>query len=481
MSDPLAGLRHDLRTPLNQILGYSEMLEEDAAAAGQADVVADLQKIQAAARRLLEVISTRLADGLTMPVGRRPHDAGDRHDGGVADEAAADGRMTRRALHGRVLVVDDVEENRDVLTRRLRLEGLDVATAADGRAALDLARAGAYDLILLDILMPELDGYATLRALKADAGLRHVPVIMISALDELSSVVRCVEAGAEDYLPKPFEPTLLRARIGACLEKKQLRDAEQEHVRVIEQTQARLSAELEQAAAYVRSIIPAPITQPVRVDWRYQPSSELGGDAFGYHAIDADHFAIYLLDVCGHGVGPSLLSVAAINVIRSGSLPGADPRDPGAVLEALNLAFPMERQNNMYFTLWYGVYHLPSRTLRHASGGHPPALLLVPGPDGAWQAQRLESTGLMIGAIEGVTWGTVHTAVPPGAHLIVLCDGCYEITRPDGSMLSFADFEAASLAQGGAPDALDRLAAWAEAQAAPGGLDDDFSMLRVSV
>src|SRR5262249_30183233 len=124
----------------------------------------------------------------------------------------------------------------------------------------------------------------------------------------------------------PFNPTLLRARITACLEKKLLREAEQRHLQEIEATHRRLSEELTEAANYVRSILPPPTETPLRVDWKYQPSTELGGDAFGYHWIDRDHFAVYLLDVCGHGVAASLLSVAAINAIRSGALANTDFR-----------------------------------------------------------------------------------------------------------------------------------------------------------
>ena len=136
------------------------------------------------------------------------------------------------------------------------------------------------------------------------------------------------------------------------------------------------------------------------MDWIYRPSSELAGDSFGYHWIDSEHFAVYLLDVCGHGVGACLLSVSAINVIRSGALPGVDFQDPGAVLTALNDAFPMERQNNLYFTLWYGVYHAPSRMLTFASGGHPPALLVEAGPTGTLLSRRLTSNGMIIGVME---------------------------------------------------------------------------------
>src|SRR5215813_10401089 len=124
-----------------------------------------------------------------------------------------------------LLVVDDIEDNRFALSRRLARQGyLNVTSAADGRQALDLLNSRPFDLVLLDIMMPNVNGYEVLSAMKADERLRHIPVIMISAVDEIDSVIRCIELGAEDYLPKPFNPTLLRARVGACLERKRLHD-----------------------------------------------------------------------------------------------------------------------------------------------------------------------------------------------------------------------------------------------------------------
>jgi len=124
-----------------------------------------------------------------------------------------------------LLVVDDIEDNRFALSRRLARQGyLNVTTAADGRQALELINSRPFDLVLLDIMMPNVNGYEVLSAMKADERLRHIPVIMISAVDEIDSVIRCIELGAEDYLPKPFNPTLLRARVGACLERKRLHD-----------------------------------------------------------------------------------------------------------------------------------------------------------------------------------------------------------------------------------------------------------------
>jgi adenylate cyclase len=134
-----------------------------------------------------------------------------------------------------VLVVDDSDDNRYTLTRLLAREGYgNVATAEDGRQALVRLREGPFDLVLLDIMMPEMNGYDVLQAMKADETLRHIPVIMITAVDQIESVVRCIELGAEDYLAKPFNTVLLRARIGASLEKKRLHDQLAESNRTLE-------------------------------------------------------------------------------------------------------------------------------------------------------------------------------------------------------------------------------------------------------
>lgn len=220
-------LLHDLRTPLNQIIGYSELLVEQLEEEGHEQFVPYLQKVRAAGHQLLALInenflSVRNAAALEEAEAAAPA-------GGAEAEMEPEWRHPESPAGqgwGSVLVVDDVAENRDVLSDRLRREGYEVVTAESGERALDLLSRNSFDLVLLDILMPGLDGYEVLRRLKADERLRNLPVIMITALGELDAAARCIEMGAEDYLPKPFNPTLLQARIRACLEKKRARDRE---------------------------------------------------------------------------------------------------------------------------------------------------------------------------------------------------------------------------------------------------------------
>jgi adenylate cyclase len=180
-----------------------------------------------------------------------------------------------------ILVVDDNEDNRYTLTRRLRRQGYEnVATATNGREGLDLIGSRQFDLILLDIMMPEMNGYEVLERLKSDDALRHVPVIMISALTELDSVVRCIELGAEDYLPKPFNNVLLKARIGASLERKRLHDREAQHLAEIDRQRAR-------ADELLHAILPAAAVRELRTNdrvsaRRYDDVAVLFGDLVGF-------------------------------------------------------------------------------------------------------------------------------------------------------------------------------------------------------
>jgi adenylate cyclase len=246
-------LRHDLRNPLNAIVGYGEMLLEDAGDAG-ASLRPDLERLLAEASRLVAGL-----DGLVDFSGR--DEAGG--DGGdPAGTMIADLLRTVRPLDageaggphetGRVLVVDDNASNRDLLVRRLTREGHAVTEAASGRAALRLLEDEEVDLVLLDLMMPEMNGLEVLHRLKADEHLREIPVIMISGLQEADGVIRCIEAGAEDYLPKPFNPVLLRARIGACLERKRWHDRERHYL-------ARLEEEKLRSDALLRNILPSQI------------------------------------------------------------------------------------------------------------------------------------------------------------------------------------------------------------------------------
>jgi CheY-like chemotaxis protein len=239
-----AEMRHHLRTPVNAVIGYSEMLLEEPEGL-DAEAQADLGKIHSAGNRLLSLID----DILKLSQMESGHIAVDVEASGlstvirdVVSTIETLDAARRPSDGGRVLVVDDNDVNCDMLSRRLERQGYAVTAVGSGHEALALVREREFDLVLLDIMMPGMNGFQVLAHLKSDEALRHLPVIMISALDEMQSVVRCIEIGAEDYLAKPFDPVLLKARIGACLEKKRLRDRERSYLQQIQEEKARADA-----------------------------------------------------------------------------------------------------------------------------------------------------------------------------------------------------------------------------------------------
>ena len=241
-----AQLRRDMRTPLNTVIGYAELCSDEAQTAPFSELTMDCQKILRAARNLYTLFESadypqQMAasppppDRDSLESNHRPPTlslAAPLHE-------APDGVTNRPLPPARLLAVDDDELNRDMLVRRLEKNGYQVEEAASGQAALTKLQDGNYDLVLLDILMPGLDGFQTLELIKADPRLRHIPVIMLTALDDVESTVRCIEAGAEDFVPKPFNPTILRARLTASLEKKKLRDQEQAHLTQLQNERAK--------------------------------------------------------------------------------------------------------------------------------------------------------------------------------------------------------------------------------------------------
>ena len=281
--EAVAELRHELRTPLNLIIGYCEMLLEDAtdpaqrtaldqalvagrdvlerinqtvppsrSAISEEEIGALIHSLREPQGRVITATSALLApaDGVLDPQFERdvrrirssaerlltveiPTGRGVNHVVRTLEHPTQEAAVLLPVQPAHILVVDDLEDNRAVLERRLRRQGHTVVSATGGHAALDLLGRERFDVVLLDVLMPDLDGLAVLERLKANPATRDIPVIMISALDDVASVVRCIERGAEDHLSKPFDPVLLHARIGACLEKKRLRDIELEYLQEV--------------------------------------------------------------------------------------------------------------------------------------------------------------------------------------------------------------------------------------------------------
>jgi sigma-B regulation protein RsbU (phosphoserine phosphatase) len=260
--DFFAELRHDLYNPINQIIGFSELIEEDFVE-DQTFSLEDLYKIRSAAQMLGALVKTRVKPSSQLSLSERPlpnKEIGENplpaktftDDLSQSVTDIDDNRFRKDIPMGKVLAVDDDAFNLDILAKFLNKQGHVVTTAEDGIEALDVLSKASFDLVLLDVMMPNLNGFETLKRIKEQENLLSTPVIMISALDELSSVIKCIEYGAEDYLPKPYNSTLLRARVGACLERKAWVDKHLELIDKLEVSQKNIDIEIKNSETQIK-------------------------------------------------------------------------------------------------------------------------------------------------------------------------------------------------------------------------------------
>jgi sigma-B regulation protein RsbU (phosphoserine phosphatase) len=334
-----------------------------------------------------------------------------------------------------VLLIDDQAIVGEAVRRMLAPEA-DIVFhfCQDPTKAIETANAVQPTVILQDLVMPDIDGLVLVKFFRANTATRQTPMIVLSSKEEPAIKAQAFALGANDYLVKLPDRVELVARV---------RYHSRSYLAQLERDEAyrQLATELAQAARYVRSLLPQPLRSEVRADWNFVPSTQLGGDIFGYHWLDSDHLAIYLLDVSGHGVGSCLLAVSVANLLSARSLPDTDFRDPGQVLARLNDAFQMEKQDDKYFTMWYGVWRKGDRKLAYGNAGHPPPLLWTgPTADRA-ELIQLEPADPVVGMLPpGVPFETRWVAVEAYAHLMVYSDGAFEIERPDGPMWTRDEF-----------------------------------------
>jgi sigma-B regulation protein RsbU (phosphoserine phosphatase) len=376
-----------------------------------------------------------------------------------------------------VLLVDDQPIIGEAV-RRMLLPHPDIRFhyCKDPTKALALAAELRPTVILQDLVMPEVDGLDLVRDYRRQEATLLTPLIVLSSREEAVTKAEAFARGANDYLVKLPDPVEVIARIRyhsrgyiALLERNAAYEA-------LARSEKALMDELTKAADYVRSLLPAPLSAPVATDWRYIPTASLGGDAFDYLWLDDDRLVIYLLDVSGHGVGPALLSISVMNMLRTRGLRNADFGDPGSVLRALNDSFQMS-EHSMFFTMWYGVYSRRTSELRYAGAGHPPSLLAAPGVP----LRQLDSHGLVVGIMPGQEYTTDVVAVPSGSRLLLYSDGVFEIQIGDKIMWSIDDFIEyfGQLPDEGTPR-LDRVLAKARALKGSDALDDDFSIVELT-
>jgi serine phosphatase RsbU (regulator of sigma subunit) len=505
-TNPLAlisHLRHELRTPINAIIGYSEMLLEDLENESEPEKIAFLEQIHSSGSELLGIINHSLdsskfhAENIdfsllsqTLPLSLEPSlttaiasceqllervneefrsDLQKIHKAACSLHVAVNNIPTlakdyllaqttlleappldrpaeikletkQKNSWGKILVVDDNENNRDLLSRHIKGQGHTVATAANGKEAIQMIQRGDYDLLLLDILMPEMNGYEVLQWLK-DNDLRHLPAIAISALDELDSVVKCIEMGAEDYLTKPFNSVLLRARIEACLEKKRLRDREVEYLAQLAQANeeitilndrlqeenVRLSTELEITRRLQQMMLPKDNElsqiEGLEIAGYMEPADEVGGDYYDVLQTNG-RVKIGIGDVTGHGLESGVLMIMVQTAVRT--LMENNETDPKKFLETLNRTIYNNVQrmsSNKNLTLSLVDYHDGKLDL---SGQHEE--LLVVRANGELERIDTIDLGFPIGLEESILDFVAQTRVnlQSGDVVVLYTDGVTE-------------------------------------------------------
>jgi sigma-B regulation protein RsbU (phosphoserine phosphatase) len=455
-----------------------------AAALGMKGLAAETERLLDTANSILEIMAAIGDDSSAAAEEEAPRALPQKSAQAAPREPA---ELDGAPRPGRILVVDDNVFNREILSRHLERQGHSVRVAADGLSALELLRSESFDVAIIDVMMPGMNGYQLLERMRAEEALTRVRPIVISSLDDTQTIARCIQLGAEDYLPREYEPVILKARIESCLEKKRMREEQELYVAALLDAREKLEQELRGGASYVRSLLPRRFSAPgLSLDWDFIPSASLGGDVFGYHGLSRngegredgipERIAMYLIDVSGHGIEAALFSVTLMNMLKTQSLPGVDFGDPTSVLRGLNASFRMEEQNYLFFTAWYGVWDSSTKSLRYSSAGSPPATLV--GPDGS--SALLSGGGTIIGVDPEAEYNTSEIPTPSGSSLYVFSDGIFEFRANDGTIFGIDRFERllVSAAKGGDDgSALSRILACARAECSTARFPDDISII----
>lgn len=358
----------------------------------------------------------------------------------MTDNLQASEYLSARGAKVRALLVDDQKIIAEAV-KRMFADQPDISLfyCPDPAGAIDAAKKCRPTVILQDLVMPEVDGLTLVKFFRACPETRDIPLVVLSSKEEPDVKYRAFENGANDYMVKFPDKLEVLARVRyhsrAYTIFRELNDA----MARLQQSQNALKKELDEAENYVTSLLPEKIDGPsLSSDWIFRSSTELGGDCFGYGWLDENRFAVYLLDVCGHGVGAALLSVSAMNALRSRTLSGVDFGEPDQVLCALNSAFDMDSQNGMFFTLWYGVYdQIFARALLRLR--RAPAAILV-SPDGT--SRRLTTNGFIIGGMSPMSFRKASAKIAPGLEALRFQRRRVRSGKADGHTMSLDEFAA---------------------------------------
>ena len=336
----------------------------------------------------------------------------------------------------RILIVDDEPLNIDYLEQELEDLDYETISAGNGQEALVLVETESPDMILLDIMMPVMDGFEVLSRLKAEKSWRDIPVVVISAMSDMDSVVKAIELGAEDYLPKPFDPTLLQARLNAGLEKKRLRDLEHLYLRGLER-------ELEIGREIQADFLPYEILQPEgwKIATYFKAAREVAGDFYDVFNLTEGRIGLIVGDVCDKGVGSALYMALFRSLLRATSditrfTRGFEEHDAESdsasvlknSIEFTNQYICRVHKSAMFASLFFGVLDPKSASLSYINAGIEPPLVLRQGK----VLTELMPTGPIVGGIEDIHFDVGETHLKPDDVLLLYTDGITDAQNVNG-------------------------------------------------
>lgn len=379
-----------------------------------------------------------------------------------------------------ILLVDDEPFNLDLLEQELAGQDLVIQTASNGREALDHVAADPPDMIFLDLMMPEVDGFMVLERLQAHESWREIPVVIVSASNDLTNIVRGIEMGATDFLPKPFEPTILQARLNAGLERKRLRDLEHRYLKSLER-------ELEIGREIQSGFLPKEIPQPAGWEIRahFQAAREVAGDFYDVFEITQGQIGLLLGDVTDKGVGSALYMALYRSLLRVAMLSDTFAEDPEitecltpeeCLLRAVRLVnhyICRFHETALFATLFFGVLNTETGRICYINAGHDRPYLIR---EGAIQME-IEPTGPVVGVIPDATYSVETFILEPGDNLLLYSDGIPDAQDSRGEMFGHNRFR--EVLEEDAQDAFVNLLAVIDTHIGEGNQFDDITLLMV--
>lgn len=343
--------------------------------------------------------------------------------------------------HIQILVVDDQEITHEALSSLIDYDkNISFIFCTEPLKALQMAREAKPSVILLDLVMPQIDGLLLLRYFKQDKDVGAIPVVILSIKEEQEVKAQAFQLGACDYMIKFPGDLELSARLHYHANNFLANQSNKRLLGEVAEGKQRLEHESQAAGTYLKALLPEPIHDDISCDWRYIPSMYIGGDLFGYKHIDPDHFIFFLYDVSGHGMRAALHSTTIFYAIQALCKSNIDPIKPQDVLKHLNDEFQMDKYDNTFFSMWFGIFNRRNRLLTYSSGGHPPAIGFMPFSNK--KEELLYTHGMALGVDPHSVYEAFTIEVPKSSRIYLFSDGLFELANAVDKIMTFEQFVA---------------------------------------